>query len=542
MDFYSLDYRVRRCIRQLLEKQQPDADTAFQLALCNYIGFGGPREEESLNMALQSSGRPREELEDAVASMIPYDRVEKRYTGKVLYALEKSGEVFDSTPSAHHILMGAETAMRHELRDLESSLGKSSRLWLFSAGQLAWIYEHLNRWKNAEELRKELVLVYRTLVPEESSAMLIAKQNLARTFFHLGRHQDAQELQKEVVDSCTKSLGKSAARTLQSLTHLAFMYEDQEQWEQAKELEVYIMDERKKMLGEEHEMTLHNMGQLASIYYKQGLWVESRELWVRVVEISKRALGDKDPTTLVHTNNLARAYRDRGYLNEANELQEQTYRISNTVFGEGHPRTLHSLAELARTLWKQGAYLEADSLFRQILALNGDYLEEKKFRWIIMTDLGNLLKRQEERFGTSHPNTLTIRSNLAEALNGQKRWVEAQQMHQDVLASRIAVLGAKHPDTLRSMANLSNTLSGQGKHQEALQGYEKACEIYRDTLGPDHPDTLACEKHCAHSRGQVSEQTSLHRERENAEAGSKIERNTSRPEPELTKMIKDVHL
>ena len=236
MDFYSLDYRIRRCIRQLLEQRQPDADSAFQLALCNYIGFGGPREEESLNIALQSSGRTREELEDAVASMRPFDRVEKRYTGKVLYALEKSGDVFDSTPSAHHTLTGAESAIRHELRDLESSLGKSSRLWLFSAGQLAWIYEHLNRWQKSEELRKELVLLYKTVVPEDSSTMLLAKQNLARTFFHLGRHEDAQELQKEVVDSRTKSLGKSAARTLQSLTHLAFMYEDQKQWEQAKEL------------------------------------------------------------------------------------------------------------------------------------------------------------------------------------------------------------------------------------------------------------------------------------------------------------------
>ena len=66
MDFYSLDYRIRRCIRQLLEQRQPDADSAFQLALCNYIGFGGPREEESLNIALQSSGRTREELEDVL--------------------------------------------------------------------------------------------------------------------------------------------------------------------------------------------------------------------------------------------------------------------------------------------------------------------------------------------------------------------------------------------------------------------------------------------------------------------------------------------
>lgn len=156
--------------------------------------------------------------------------------------------------------------------------------------------------------------------------------------------------------------------------------------------------------------------------------------------------------------------------------------------------------------------------------------------------LQGAVNRQVERSGRIHPNTLAMRGNLAEALNGQKKWVEAQQMHQDILASRLAVLGANHPDTLRSMVNLSNTLSSQGKHQEALQGYEKALETYRDTLGPDHPHTLACEKHCHHSRRQVSEQKLPHLERENAEAVSETGHDTSRSEPELTKMMQDGHL
>jgi hypothetical protein len=268
-----------------LEQRQlasPDLHTAFQLALCNYIGFGGPREEKSLNSALQYSGRALDELEDIVASMRPYERVDKR-------------------------------------------------------------------WRNAEELRKELVLIYRTLVPEEDRAMLRAKQNLAATYGYLGRHQEAQELQK-VVDSNTKFLGKNHANTLHSMSHLAFLYEGQEQWEQAKELEEYIIEERKTILGEEHIDTLHNMDSLALIYHKQDLWEKSRKLWVRVVEISKRALGGEHSDTLLHTSNLARAYCDRGYLQEAKKLQEQVAKTSKTVFGEQHPRTLTNMSELALTL------------------------------------------------------------------------------------------------------------------------------------------------------------------------------------------------
>jgi hypothetical protein len=84
------------------------------------------------------------------------------------------------------------------------------------------------------------------------------------------------------------------------------------------------------------------------------------------------------------------------------------------------------------------------------------------------------VNRQVERSGRNYLGILTMRSIVAETLNDQKKRMEAQQIHQDILASRLAVLGAKHRDTLRSMVNLSNTSSGQGKHQEAFWGYKKS--------------------------------------------------------------------
>ena len=70
--FYGSDYRLRQRIRRLLEQQQidcPDPHTAFQLVLCNCIGFGGPREEKSIATGLQYSGRTQNELEDELAKM-----------------------------------------------------------------------------------------------------------------------------------------------------------------------------------------------------------------------------------------------------------------------------------------------------------------------------------------------------------------------------------------------------------------------------------------------------------------------------------------
>lgn len=456
-DFYTLDFRIRRCIRQLLEQRQrasPDDHTAFQLAICNYIGFGGPREEESLNTALQCSKKTQEELQEIVASMRPYERIEERYTGKLYNALEKSGQI-DTSPAVH-TLREAENAIRQELRDLEHALGKSSKMWLINAGKLAGICEYLGRWRDAEELRKDLLLIYRTLLPEENRTTLRARQDLAATYEHLGRHQEAQELQRQVVDSKIKSPGKNHAETLQSMSHLAFMYRSTRDWEQAKKLELYIMEERIKTLGEEHADTLHTMNSLALIYHEQDLWEKSRELWLRVVEMSRRALGDEDPRTLVHTHDLAVAYRDRGCLQEAKELQEQIVKTSNEVFGERSHRTLGSMAELARTLWRQGARCEAENLLRKVLALTGDSMKEERFTWTVMIDLGGMLN---------------LRDNCAEAVS----------LHQEVLSSRTKVLGRKHPDTIESMRNLARTFEKQEMFAEAELMFREIAALIGDT-------------------------------------------------------------
>jgi hypothetical protein len=72
------------------------------------------------------------------------------------------------------------------------------------------------------------------------------------------------------------------------------------------------------------------------------------------------------------------------------------------------------------------------------------------------------LARREQVLGPEHPDTLMSMSNLAEVLNRQGKYEEAESMNRQTLARQEKVLGPEHPDTLTSMSNLAEVLTSQG--------------------------------------------------------------------------------
>lgn len=64
-------------------------------------------------------------------------------------------------------------------------------------------------------------------------------------------------------------------------------------------------------------------------------------------------------------------------------------------------------------------------------------------------------------------------NNLGNVLGRQRKYEEAEQIHQQTLKFREEVLGSEHPSTISSMINLANMLHGQGKYKETEQIYRQ---------------------------------------------------------------------
>ena len=121
----------------------------------------------------------------------------------------------------------------------------------------------------------------------------------------------------------------------------------------------------------------------------------------------------------------------------------------------------------SQALYKQGRYGEAERFARKALELS------------------------RRVFGTDHPNTGTLLTNLAALQQIQGRYAEAEPLHKRALAIREKALGPEHPDVATSLNNLGGHYLAQGRYAEGEPLYRRSLAIREKALGPEHPSVGA---------------------------------------------------
>ena len=124
-----------------------------------------------------------------------------------------------------------------------------------------------------------------------------------------------------------------------------------------------------------------------------------------------------------------------------------------------------------------------------------------------------VLAEYERVLGADHPDTLTVRNNLAGAYKSAGRLAEAVELFERVLADRVRVLGPDHPDTLAARNNLAGAYYFAGRFGEAIELLGRVLAERERVLGPDHPDTLTTRNNLAfayHSAGRFDEAIELY--------------------------------
>ncbi|MEW1996763.1 tetratricopeptide repeat protein, partial [Streptomyces coelicoflavus] len=187
----------------------------------------------------------------------------------------------------------------------------------------------------------------------------------------------------------------------------------------------------------------------------------------------------------------------------------------------GSTSTRNVLDNLASTLQDAGAAAE-EHLLRQCILdadthrLGPDHPDTLSTRNDLANALGVLGRHQEgadlhqqtltdrERvLGPDHPDTLTSRNNLASALDVLGRHQEGADLHQQTLTDRERVQGPDHPLTLTSRNNLGSALDVLGRHQEAADLHQQTLTDRERVQGPDHPATLTSRNNLASALGAL---------------------------------------
>jgi tetratricopeptide (TPR) repeat protein len=135
--------------------------------------------------------------------------------------------------------------------------------------------------------------------------------------------------------------------------------------------------------------------------------------------------------------------------------------------------------------FKDQAIVEAE--VRDTLGTTYWYLGEAP---LAIRQFERALELRRTELGPDHTDTLTSRTNLANAYDAAGRTAEAIELHEAALKLRESTLGPDHPGTLIVMNNLATAYNAAGRTAEAIELHEATLKLRETKLGPDHPDTL----------------------------------------------------
>ncbi|MFJ3310884.1 FxSxx-COOH system tetratricopeptide repeat protein, partial [Streptomyces sp. NPDC086549] len=108
------------------------------------------------------------------------------------------------------------------------------------------------------------------------------------------------------------------------------------------------------------------------------------------------------------------------------------------------------------------------------------------------------LAQRKQVLGDTHPDTLSIRNNLALAYEAAGDLRRAIPLFESTLVQREQVLGDTHPDTLTSRSNLAYVYQAAGDLDRAIPLHESTLVQREQVLGDTHPDTLTSRNNLAY--------------------------------------------
>ncbi len=247
----------------------------------------------------------------------------------------------------------------------------------------------------------------------------------------------------------------------------------------------------------------------------------ARELYARY-GASGNDLESSGATTL-----LGRVLREQGKYAEAETLLRQALASREKLYGETDDRTIGNRFLLAKTLLPLGKYADAETVLKRALDAqrkigrrgNSDELRIINLLGLVQLQLGRhadaegLLKQaladtrdlDDTRGQQTRSGTMYL---LARALNGAKKFPEAEKYAREAIALRERLLGAENAEVTKVQLVLGRALIGQQKLAEAETLLKRALPVSERTLGPEHNETakiVASLAYLAGQRGQTAE-------------------------------------
>lgn len=257
---------------------------------------------------------------------------------------------------------------------------------------------------------------------------------------------------------------------------------------------------------------LRNVG---DIYGSLGFSSRAEELVRRATGLQRQLLGPDDRETLRSTDDLGTILAKRDQLPAAEEMLHQTLEKQQHTFGRKDPDALATLLALGHVLLRERQYSDAERVTRQSLDLDQHVFppddrriwdaREQLFAVLALggreadaEELGNqVLHDAVHTFGADDPQTLDWARMLAYYFLRNHRYAQAEVVARQAAGLEHAAPN-KDPIGLSGAQLLTEALTHEKKYAEAREVSEDLLARERRIFGENHPRvagtmyTLAC--------------------------------------------------
>ncbi|GKZ35821.1 hypothetical protein AbraIFM66950_006619 [Aspergillus brasiliensis] len=206
---------------------------------------------------------------------------------------------------------------------------------------------------------------------------------------------------------------------------------------------------------------------LADYEGRRGRYKEAHAHVADALRVRSARLGPDHLDTIASEELLALIWINQGRYRDALDIQQRIFAKRQAIQGTEAPATVGSQKQLGDVELKLGRFNQA------------------------VTTYQNACRQSELALGEKNRHTLEVRHVLAEALEYQKRAVDAEDLYRHVLADKQDTLGFTHPSTIQTRIALEVLVASRTDDPSvAFSLYQRMWNLSAQTFGDTHPDTI----------------------------------------------------
>ena len=380
----------------------------------------------------------------------------------------------------------------------------SSYSYAQSITTLAFCYQEIYDYPNAERVFKKAISIWGKLSGLESMGYATANSNLATLYTKSKQYGLAEPLYINAITIIKRIAGVENETYLSVAEWLASLYEKKYEYYKALSLlkDLMVIRQNKfsvasleyahcllnisrvhgllgdynaelneikesikiytELFGEENKYLAVPFNYLGITYHKLGNTSLAELYYKECLKIVKKAYGENSDYYAMNRISLSYVYLEIGNYKKAEELVQQSLKFYKANIGIATLNYAANLDALGQVYWCMGSYSMAEPLYKQALEI------QKK-------ELGN----------NNMPYSVTL-NNLATLHQGMGNYAEAEKLQKQSLAIKKALLGEESGDYAISLSNLGRVYISKKDYAKAEPILIQAASIVKKVFGETH--------------------------------------------------------